>query len=126
MRIYEFEIETEEDLIIVIAKIGEKSFLRLGLDTAATHTTIDSNMLFLAGYYPKNSLGATEVETSNGVVLVEQYSLQRFESLGFKNENFIVQAYDFLAHGITSNYHGLLGMIKYQKTFYQKIKGFLF
>jgi hypothetical protein len=32
------------------------------------------------------------------------------ESLGIEKTNFEVQVYDFLAHGITSNYDGVIGL----------------
>ena len=110
MRVYEFDIPAEEELIIVEAVIGSRSTVFLGLDTAATHTTIDSNVLYLAGYELKNSVGEVEIETSNGIIVVELYRLKAFECLGITKSNFVVQVYDFLAHGITSDYNGLLGL----------------
>ena len=65
MKTFTFELPYEEDIIIVNATIEGKYKFRLALDTAATHTTIDSNMLFFAGYQLKNSIGEKEVETSN-------------------------------------------------------------
>jgi predicted aspartyl protease len=110
MKKFDFEIPNEEDVIIVEATINNKYDLLLGFDTAATHTTIDSNLLFLSGYDLKNSKGEVEVETSNGIVIVEIYELKKFECLGIEKENFEVHVYDFLAHGITSNYHGVVGL----------------
>jgi len=49
MRITEFELLDDNSVIIVDAVIEDKFELRLAIDTAATHTTIDSNILFLAG-----------------------------------------------------------------------------
>jgi len=43
-----FKRETSDDLIIVNALIENKFEFRLAVDTAATHTTLDSNMLYLA------------------------------------------------------------------------------
>jgi hypothetical protein len=64
----------------------------------------------IAGYELKNSIGEIEIETSNGIIVVEQYLLSEFECLGIRKKNFIVQVYDFLSHGITSNYHGVVGL----------------
>jgi hypothetical protein len=50
MKIFKFELENEKDVIIVNASILEKYKFRLALDTAATHCTIDSNVLYFTGY----------------------------------------------------------------------------
>jgi hypothetical protein len=42
MKIFRFELPTEEEIIIVEATIEGKYKFRLALDTAATHTTIGS------------------------------------------------------------------------------------
>ena len=107
---FEFEPPFDDEVIIVEATIANKYTFLLALDTAATHTTIDSNMLFLSGYELKNSNGEVEIETSNGIVVVETYDLDVFEYLEHKQEKFEVQVYDFLAHGILSDYHGVLGL----------------
>jgi hypothetical protein len=44
MKIFQFDLPTEEDVIIVNASIEGKFKFRLAIDTAATHTTIDSNV----------------------------------------------------------------------------------
>lgn len=110
MKIFLFDLRTDEDVIIVNASIEGKFKFRLALDTAATHTTIDSNVLFLSGYELKNSKGEQEIETSNGIIVVEIYDIEHLECLGIKKTNFEVQVYDFLAHGITSDYDGVIGL----------------
>lgn len=110
MKSFDIEIENEIDVVLIDASIKEKYKFRLALDTAATHTTIDSNMLYLSGYQLKNSKGEKEIETSNGIILVELFDIEHFECLGIKLEKFEVQVYDFVAHGITSNYDGVVGL----------------
>ena len=110
MRLYKFDASDENGLITVEAILSNRYYFTLGLDTAATHTTIDSNVLYLSGYELKNSIGEVEIETSNGIIVVEQFRLNIFECLGIRKTNFVVQVYDFLAHGITSDYHGLIGL----------------
>lgn len=51
MNDFTFELTSDDDIIIVNASIENKYELRLALDTAATHTTIDSNVLYFSGYY---------------------------------------------------------------------------
>ena len=110
MKVFPFDIPTNEDVIIVNASIETKFKFRLAIDTAATHTTIDSNVLYFSGYELKNSKGEQEVETSNGIIVVETYVIKEFECLGIWKNSFEVQVYDFLAHGITSNYEGVIGL----------------
>jgi hypothetical protein len=110
MKIFPFDFYTEEDVIIVNASIQGKFKFRLALDTAATHTTIDSNVLYFSGYEFKNSKGEKEIETSNGIIVVETYDIENLECLGLAKTNFEVQVYDFLAHGISSDYDGVIGL----------------
>ena len=110
MKIFPFNLPTDEDVIIVNATIEGKFKFRLALDTAATHTTIDSNVLYFSGYELKNSNGEKEVETSNGIIVVETFNISQIECLAIIKLEFEVQVYDFLAHGITTDYDGVIGL----------------
>lgn len=79
MKVFPFDLSTDEDVIIVNASIEGKFKFRLALDTAATHTTIDSNILYFSGYELKNSKGEQEIETSNGIIVVETYDIEHLE-----------------------------------------------
>jgi hypothetical protein len=59
MKVFPFDRQTDEDVIIVNASIEGKFKFRLALDTASTHTTIDSNVLYFSGYELKNSKGVS-------------------------------------------------------------------
>ena len=107
---FKFDLLTDEDIILVNATIEGKFKFRLALDTAVTHTTIDSNVLYFSGYELKNSKGEKEIETSNGIIVVETYDIEHLECLGIIKTDFEVQVYDFLAHGITSDYDGVIGL----------------
>lgn len=110
MSTFIFERSSNEDVIVINAIIKGKYEFRLALDTAATHTTIDSNVLYFSGYELKDSLGEKEIETSNGIVVVEIFEIEVLESLGISKINVQVQVYDFLAHGILSDYDGVIGL----------------
>ncbi|WP_395052388.1 retropepsin-like aspartic protease [Flavobacterium sp.] len=110
MREFNFELLSEEDVIIVNATILNKFKFRLALDTAATHCTIDSNVLYFSGYELKNSKGELEIETANGIIIVERYDIEKIDCLGITKNNFEVQVYDFLSHGIISDYDGVIGL----------------
>jgi hypothetical protein len=110
MKIFDFELPDENSIIIVNAIIEDKYEFRLALDTAATHTNIDSNILYLAGYELKNSIGEVEVETTNGIIVNEIYKIEKLESLGIVKNDFKIQVYDFINHGIMTEYDGVIGL----------------
>ena len=107
---YKFKRESEEGLIVVIVEIDYKFELKMILDTGATNTTIDSNALYLLGYDLKDSVGDVEIETANGIITTKIFELNSCSSLGLIEEKFPIQVYDFIAHGIYSDYDGLLGL----------------
>ena len=80
------------------------------VDTGATNTTIDSNALYLLGHDLKDSVGKVEIETANGIIETEIFEIDCFTSLGLTKKKFQIQVYDFLSHGIFSDYNGLLGL----------------
>ncbi|MEQ1733052.1 MAG: retropepsin-like aspartic protease [Bacteroidia bacterium] len=107
---YKFKREPESGLILVNVEIDNKYELKMILDTGATNTTIDSNALYLLGYDLKDSMGTVEIETANGVIETDVFEIKIVESLGLFKSKFQIQVYDFLAHGIFSDYNGLLGL----------------
>ena len=107
---YKFKKEPESGLILVNIEVDKKYELKMILDTGATNTTIDSNALYLLGHDLKDSIGTVEIETANGVIETEVFELNSFSSLGIFKEKFQIQVYDFIAHGIFSDYNGLLGL----------------
>ena len=100
----------ESGLIVVGIEIDDRYELKMVLDTAATNTTLDSNALYLLGYDLKDSVGTVEIETANGIIETGVFELAKLFSLGITKINFQVQVYDFLTHGIFSDYNGLLGL----------------
>lgn len=110
MNRFTFDLLSDEAIIIVNAVIEGKYEFRLALDTAATHTTIDSNVLYFSGYELRNSKGEKSLETSNGIIVVEIYEIEELSALSISRKNFDVQVYDFLAHGIVSDYDGVIGL----------------
>ncbi len=108
--IYKFKREPESGLILVNIEIDQKYELKMILDTGATNTTIDSNALYLLGHDLKDSIGTVEIETANGIIETEVFEIDIFSSLGIEKKKFEIQVYDFIAHGIFSDYNGLLGL----------------
>jgi Aspartyl protease len=117
MKKFDFQLTTEDDLILVEAFINDFPLI-LALDTAASQTVIDWNALFLAGCpIPiesdlKNKL---PVETASGVIEVPTFTLENFTVFNIPNKDFSVLTYDFLAKGLTSPYDGVLGIDFFRK-----------
>ena len=107
---YKFKREPESGLILVNIEIDNKFELKMIFDTGATNTTIDSNALYLLGYDIKDNIGTVEIETANGIIETEVFEIDTFSSLGLLKYKFQIQVYDFAAHGIFSDYNGLLGL----------------
>ena len=107
---YRFKREPESGLILVNVEVDGKYELRVILDTGASNTTIDSNALYLIGYDLKDSVGTVAIETANGIIESDVFELGTFASLGMTKAGFPIQVYDFLAHGVFSDYDGLLGL----------------
>jgi predicted aspartyl protease len=111
-----FRREPESGLIVVSIEIDDKYELKMVLDTGATNTTIDSNALYLLGYDLKDNIGIVEIETANGIIETEVFEIKSFSALGRRISVFQIQVYDFLAHGIFSDYNGLLGLDFFEGT----------
>jgi len=50
------------------------------------------------------------IETASGTIETEVFEVGSFSSLGIQKNEFQIQVYDFQAHGIFSDYNGLLGL----------------
>jgi predicted aspartyl protease len=108
--------EISSNLFLVNITIDNLYELKMLLDTGATHTTIDSNALYLLGYNLSESIGTVEIETANGIVDTDVFEIANFSALGIVKDNYQIQVYDFLAHSIFSDYNGLLGMDFWEST----------
>ena len=107
---FNFTREQNSSLFLLNIEIDKVYELKMILDTGASHTTIDSNALYLLGYNLTDSIGSVEIETANGIVETDVFEIDSFSALGLTKEKFQIQVYDFLAHSIFSDYNGLLGI----------------
>lgn len=110
MIVSNFERTESGGLIIVLSLLDNRHELMLAFDTGATHTTFDSNILQILGYQLDNKIDISLVETSNGTIVSDVYEFKHFNALGIAKENFNIQVYDFLSHGVLSDYDGILGL----------------
>jgi predicted aspartyl protease len=104
---YHFVRETQDDLIIITAKIGN-SILDLVLDTGASHTFINFGVLIKEGYRMGDTKGLVPVETANGIIYANRYEVAKITALGIEKINFEVTSYLF--DDPETNYQGVLGL----------------
>lgn len=112
---FSFALDTDEDVILVRAWI-EGYGLRMALDTAATHTVVDVNVLLMKGHSIPKRQSMMAIETASGVLEAQIVSTVNFEALGIERVNFPVLSYDFLKHGILSAYDGVIGLDFFKNT----------
>ncbi|MEK7257661.1 MAG: aspartyl protease family protein [Bacteroidota bacterium] len=113
---YSFQRKTEDDLIVISAYLldpvkGLRYPLSLALDTGASHTVVDLNMLLIAGY--GNSLQLREdvrVQTANKIIPADKVIVKELKVLEKAIPNFEITTYDFLAQDDLLDYDGVLGL----------------
>jgi len=113
---YQFERDQESGMILVTAVLDDEYEFKMALDTGATRTTFDFNVLHVAGYPVSEIIEKGAIETANGIVEVGVFGVDSLSAFGHAKRNMKVQIYDFLAHGILSDYEGVLGLDFFEKT----------
>ena len=114
--IYKFERDAQSGIILVYVMLDDEYSFKMALDTAASITTFDINALHVAGFPMGNMLETNLVETSSGFMEVDVIQVDSIAALGHTVRNVSVQVYDFLSHGILSDYEGLLGIDFFENT----------
>jgi len=114
--IYNFEKDSENEIILVTVQLEGKHTFKMVLDTAASRTTFDTTALYMVGYAADKTLETSVVETANGIVEVNILEIDSLTALGHTVRRMPIQMYDFLAHGILSDYDGLLGLDFFENT----------
>ena len=99
-----------DDLVVVKARVfgrhGSRR-LTLALDTAASHTHVTPDIVDELGYSPAEGEAITAVRSAIGKETGYMLRVQRFESLGFGFDDFLIHVHDLPAgYGID----GLLGL----------------
>ena len=103
-------------MILVTVWLDVEYKFKMALDTGATRTTFDFNALHLAGYPIKNIIEKGAIETANGIIEVGIFEVDSLFAFGHSKRNIKVQVCDFLAHGILSDYEGVLGLDFFENT----------
>jgi predicted aspartyl protease len=105
-----YGFDPSQGLIIVPVRLfgpAGDMIVRLALDTGATSTLINSEIMVLLGYDPATSPDQIQVTTGSGVEFCPRVTVQRLEALGKSVNDFAV-----LSHTLppTSQVDGLLGL----------------
>jgi len=113
---YPFERDPESGMIYIDVLLDDMHEFKMALDTGASRTTFDTSTLYMADYLMGGILEKGAIETANGIVEVSIFEVDTISALGHNIKNIPVQAYDFLAHGILSDYDGVLGLDFFENT----------
>ena len=114
--VYEFDRDPLSGLILVEIRFDKKYKFKMMFDTGASHSTFDLNALRMKYYQTGSIIETGMVETANGIVNVNIIHAESISAFGHEVCNINVQAYDFLAHGILSDYDGVLGLDFFENT----------
>lgn len=106
----------EQETVIVVKALVEGYETQLVLDTAASQTVIDLNLLLILGYSPENFGEAVEVETANGIMEAWPVKIREIEGLGILLTGFEILTYDFFQKGLLSPHDGVLGLDFFKNT----------
>jgi predicted aspartyl protease len=103
-------LDESENLIVVNVEVNEETPLRFLLDTGASETCFDKNIVLIENISLKELVEQVTIETANGWIVADVFLIDTIDVLGLKLKNHPVQVIDFIANGIMSNYAGILGM----------------
>ena len=115
MKKFAFRLDDDESVIIVESFV-EGYEIRLAIDTAASQTVLDLNVLLILGYAPLELGETVPVETTNGVIYAQRVKVVKLEALGLLRPDFEVLTYDFFEKGLLSLQDGVLGLDFFQDT----------
>ena len=114
--IYPFERDPKSGMIFITVRLDRQHSFKMVLDIGASCTTFDTSALYLADYTIGGISEKCAIETANGIVEVAIFKVDSLAALGITIRNMPVLAYDFLSHGILSDYEGVLGIDFFENT----------
>ena len=114
--VYKFDRDPQSGLVLVEIIFDKEYKFKMMLDTGASHSTFDLNALRMKYYRTDTIIETGMVETANGIVNVNIIKAESISAFGHEVSNLKVQVYDFLAHGILSDYDGVLGLDFFENT----------
>jgi hypothetical protein len=111
-----FEKDTQSGAIYIIAYLENKYRLKMALDTGASNTTFDFAALCVSGYVLGQASHKCLRETANGIIEMDVFEVESLTALGHTVYNVPIHVYDFMAHGVLSDYDGMLGLDFFEHT----------
>ena len=105
-----FLFNPNRGLILVKAEVvgpNGSAFIRLALDTGATHTLVRMGVLVALGYDPANSLQRVQVTTASGVEFTPRVVLDKISALGHEHRGLLVVSHTLPP---SASVDGLLGL----------------
>ena len=109
MKNHTFRRKTDDALIVLPCYFNKDEFA-IALDTGASHTTIDLNVLYMEGYSIQDALGTSQFEGATNVFDAYIFKVKKFTCLGITKYDMQIAAYDFLAHHLLADFDGVLGL----------------
>jgi len=116
MKQFPFQLDTEYASVITVEALVEGHEILLALDTAASQTVLDLNVLMILGYSASNLGKPFAIETANGMMPVQMAKVKSLSSLGITRAEFDVLTYDFFEKGLVSDQDGLIGLDFFKNT----------
>ena len=104
-----FELEDDESLIKVSCHLAGDNY-NLALDTGASNTVIDLNILLVAGYKVEDAIRIIKIETAGGIIEAYVFLIAEIKALGITRRYLEVSSYDFANNNILSEIQGVLGL----------------
>lgn len=99
-----------EDALIVLSCYFNKDEFAIALDTGASHTTVDLNVLYMEGYTLQDAIRTSQFEAATSVFDAYIFKVKKFTCLGITKYDIEIAAYDFLAYHLLADFDGLLGL----------------
>jgi hypothetical protein len=109
MNKFSFNLSSDEELILLPVLLDGYE-VQLALDTAATQTIIDFNVLLMLGYSETDASGSHTLETAGGYLDAQVFRVSELSALNKSIGGFDLLSYDFLKIGLLSSYDGVLGL----------------
>jgi hypothetical protein len=100
----------DEDALIVVPCYFSKDEFAIALDTGASHTTIDLNVLYMEGYTLQDALRTSRFEAATSVFDAYIFKVKKFTCLGITKYDMEIAAYDFLSYHLLADFDGVLGL----------------
>ena len=112
MKIHTFKRKNDDALIVLPCYFNKDEFA-VALDTGASHTTVDLNVLYMEGYTFDDVIGTSQFEGATGAFDAYIFKVKRFTCLGITKYNINIAAYDFLTHHLLSDFDHLIFIMQF-------------